>query len=155
MFFSQSCFYLSGQVGFQISGSPSFALSGVFLLALGVPILVVVFGSYYCGHICSRRCLITIIIPDWRCPRPSTCFIRVTRIPVVGLGTIQAVAPRVTVVWVVLGSTGGIFPFRLGWQTVTLFATFIRKGVSVTSSRPSKNKFRFVKYNITVKGRIC
>jgi len=36
---------LSGQL-------PSFALSGVFLLAVGVPILVVIFGNYYCGYIC-------------------------------------------------------------------------------------------------------
>ncbi len=36
---------LSGQL-------PTFALSGVFLLAVGVPILVVIFGNYYCGYIC-------------------------------------------------------------------------------------------------------
>ena len=46
---------------------PSFALSGVFLLALGVPVLVVIFGNYYCGYICpfgAAQELLGFILPQ-------------------------------------------------------------------------------------------
>jgi predicted membrane-bound spermidine synthase/Na+-translocating ferredoxin:NAD+ oxidoreductase RnfG subunit len=54
---------------------PSFALSGVFLLAIGVPVLVVVFGNYYCGYICpfgAAQELAGFILPQrFRSPLPK------------------------------------------------------------------------------------
>jgi hypothetical protein len=41
------------QITSLLSGRfPSFALSGVFLLAVGAPVFAVIFGNYYCGYIC-------------------------------------------------------------------------------------------------------
>jgi len=45
--------YSTGQVVNLLSGQlPTFALSGVFLLSVGMPVLVALFGNYYCGYIC-------------------------------------------------------------------------------------------------------
>jgi len=46
---------------------PSFALSGVFLLSVGMPLLVALFGNYYCGYICpfgAAQELLGYILPD-------------------------------------------------------------------------------------------
>ena len=45
--------YSTEQITSLLSGRfPSFALSGVFLLAVGAPVFAVIFGNYYCGYIC-------------------------------------------------------------------------------------------------------
>jgi hypothetical protein len=45
--------YSTEQITGLLSGRfPSFALSGVFLLAVGAPVFAVIFGNYYCGYIC-------------------------------------------------------------------------------------------------------
>ncbi len=45
--------YSTEQITSLLSGRfPSFALSGVFLLAVGAPVFAVILGNYYCGYIC-------------------------------------------------------------------------------------------------------
>ena len=60
--------YSTGQVVNLLSGQlPSFAFSSVFLLAVGVPVLVALFGNYYCGYICpfgAAQELLGYILPD-------------------------------------------------------------------------------------------
>jgi spermidine synthase len=60
--------YSTEQVVNLLSGQlPSFTLSGVFLLAVGVPVLVTLFGNYYCGYICpfgAAQELLGYILPQ-------------------------------------------------------------------------------------------
>ena len=60
--------YSTGQVVNLLSGQlPSFTLSGVFLLSVGMPVLVALFGNYYCGYICpfgAAQELLGYILPD-------------------------------------------------------------------------------------------
>jgi len=60
--------YSTEQIMNLLSGRlPSFNLSGVFLLALGLPILVALVGNYYCGYICpfgAAQELLGYILPE-------------------------------------------------------------------------------------------
>jgi Na+-translocating ferredoxin:NAD+ oxidoreductase RnfG subunit len=60
--------YSSEQVIALLSGQISnFQLSGVFLLVVGVPLLVLFFGNIYCGYLCpfgTAQELLSYIIPD-------------------------------------------------------------------------------------------
>ncbi|MBN2316722.1 MAG: 4Fe-4S binding protein [Sedimentisphaerales bacterium] len=56
---------LSGQI-------PSLALSGVFLLVVGIPLIVLLFGNLYCGYICpfgAAQELVGYILPAGLKPR--------------------------------------------------------------------------------------
>jgi spermidine synthase len=45
--------YSSEQIVSLLSGhTPALGLTGVFLLVIGVPLLVIIFGNIYCGYIC-------------------------------------------------------------------------------------------------------
>ncbi len=54
--------------------APALELSGVYLLVIGVPLLVALFGNIYCGYICpfgaAQELLRHIIPPDIRQPLP-------------------------------------------------------------------------------------
>ena len=60
--------FSGAQIVNLISGHfPSPALSGVFLLAVVLPVVVVIFGNYYCGYICpfgAAQELLGFIIPQ-------------------------------------------------------------------------------------------
>jgi len=59
--------YSSEQIVTILSGHmPALAMTGTFLLVVGVPLLVIIFGNLYCGYICpfgSAQELIGYIIP--------------------------------------------------------------------------------------------
>ena len=67
--------FSTAQISSLLSGQfPSVAASGVFLLAIGVPVLMMVFGNYYCGYICpfgALQELLGYIIPRRFMPAPS------------------------------------------------------------------------------------
>jgi hypothetical protein len=67
--------FSTAQISSLLSGQfPSVAASGVFLLAIGVPVLMMVFGNYYCGYICpfgALQELLGYIIPRRFRPAPS------------------------------------------------------------------------------------
>ena len=45
--------YSSEQIASLLSmNTPALGLTGVFLLVIGVPLLVIIFGNMYCGYIC-------------------------------------------------------------------------------------------------------
>jgi hypothetical protein len=54
--------------------TPTPGLSGAFLLAVGVPLLVIIFGNVYCGYVCpfgAAQELLSFIIPErFRRPLP-------------------------------------------------------------------------------------
>jgi len=60
--------YSSEQVVTLLSGQlPNWALSGLFLLITGVPLLVLLFGNIYCGYLCpfgAAQELFSYIVPD-------------------------------------------------------------------------------------------
>jgi Na+-translocating ferredoxin:NAD+ oxidoreductase RnfG subunit len=60
--------YSTEQVAAILSGRyPMPSLSGVFLLAAAVPVLVIIFGNYYCGYVCpfgAAQELLGFILPQ-------------------------------------------------------------------------------------------
>jgi hypothetical protein len=65
--------YSSDQIASLLSlHIPAVGLTGAFLLAVGVPICIILFGNFYCGYICgfgAAQELIGLIVPD-RFKRP-------------------------------------------------------------------------------------
>lgn len=60
--------YSSEQIATILSlRSPAIGLSGAFLLAVGMPLLVVIFGNIYCGYICpfgAAQELLGYVVPE-------------------------------------------------------------------------------------------
>ncbi len=60
--------YSSEQMATLLSGyTPAIKLTGAFLLVIGVPLLVVIFGNIYCGYICpfgAAQELLGYVLPD-------------------------------------------------------------------------------------------
>ena len=60
--------YSSDQIASLLSlHIPAVGLTGAFLLAVGVPICIILFGNFYCGYICpfgAAQELIGLIVPD-------------------------------------------------------------------------------------------
>ena len=60
--------YSSEQIAALLSGQiPAFGLSGTFLLTIGVPLLILLFGNIYCGYLCPfgvAQELFSYIVPD-------------------------------------------------------------------------------------------
>ena len=58
---------------------PTAGFTGVFLLTVGVPLLVIIFGNVYCGYLCpfgALQELISYIIPDKFKPLPAPQTVR-------------------------------------------------------------------------------
>jgi predicted membrane-bound spermidine synthase/Na+-translocating ferredoxin:NAD+ oxidoreductase RnfG subunit len=60
--------YSSEQIATLLSGhNPAVGLSGAFLLTIGVPLLIILFGNIYCGYVCpfgAAQELLGYIVPD-------------------------------------------------------------------------------------------
>ena len=60
--------YSSEQIATILSlHSPAVGLTGAFLLVVGIPVLVVIFGNVYCGYICpfgAAQELLGYVVPD-------------------------------------------------------------------------------------------
>jgi predicted membrane-bound spermidine synthase/Na+-translocating ferredoxin:NAD+ oxidoreductase RnfG subunit len=62
--------------------TPAAGLAGAFLLAVGVPILVLLFGNLYCGYLCPSRAaqeLLGYVLPRRLRPTPERSEMRVAR----------------------------------------------------------------------------
>ena len=75
--------YSSEQIATLLSfGAPGFRLSGVFLLVVGVPVLVLLFGNLYCGYVCpfgAAQELLVYLLPRRFRPNPDRDEMRVAR----------------------------------------------------------------------------
>ncbi len=60
--------YSSEQIATLLSGyTPAIKLTGTFLLVIGVPLLVIIFGNIYCGYICpfgAAQELLGYVLPE-------------------------------------------------------------------------------------------
>jgi len=75
--------YSSEQIATLLSfDAPGFRLSGVFLLVVGVPVVVLLFGNLYCGYICpfgAAQELLGYVVPRRFRPNPDRREMRAAR----------------------------------------------------------------------------
>jgi predicted membrane-bound spermidine synthase len=75
--------YSSEQIAGLLSGQlPAAGLTGAFLLVVAVPVLVMLFGNYYCGYVCpfgAAQELVGCVVPGRLNPEPGNERMRVAR----------------------------------------------------------------------------